>query len=212
MREDYAKFAGLSSEEDLEEPILTSVKKRIPWLLTLLFLGLMISLVISGFESVVISLPMLVFFQSLILGMAGNAGTQSLAVTIRVLTDSKISNKKLIKMIFKEFRVGFANGFTLSILSFFMVLIFLSITKSPIVIEEDFSYNLAIKAAGVVSIALLCAITLSSLIGTVVPIVLSKIHVDPAVASGPFITTMIDVIAVLVYYGLAILLFSTFIK
>ena len=86
MGEDYAMFAGLTAEEDLEEPLGQSIKKRLPWLLILLGLGLVVSSVVGLFESVIEQLTIIIFFQSLILDMAGNVGTQSLAVTIRVLT------------------------------------------------------------------------------------------------------------------------------
>ena len=87
MGEDYAKLAGLTAEEDLEETTTESMKKRLPWLVILLFLGLAVSTVVGVFETVVAVLPIVMCFQSLILDMAGNVGTQSLAVTIRVLMD-----------------------------------------------------------------------------------------------------------------------------
>ena len=85
MGEDYAKLAGLTAEEDLNEKLAESVKKRLPWLVILLFLGMVVSSVVGAFESVVAVIPIVMCFQSLILDMAGNVGTQSLAVTIRVL-------------------------------------------------------------------------------------------------------------------------------
>ena len=94
MGEDYAKFAGLTEEEDLKETLLESVKKRMPWLIVLLGLGLIVSSVVGLFESVVSQLTLIVCFQSLILDMAGNVGTQSLAVTIRVLTDGAIDSSQ----------------------------------------------------------------------------------------------------------------------
>ena len=87
LGEDYARLSGLTAEEDLNEPLLESMKKRIPWLLVLLMLGLAVSSVVGVFEQVVSQLTLVMCFQSLILDMAGNAGTQSLAVTIRVLMD-----------------------------------------------------------------------------------------------------------------------------
>ena len=83
--DDYAKLAALSSEEEPDETLFKSMKKRIPWLIALLIMGLVVSAVVGIFESVVDALPMIVSFQSLILGMAGNVGTQSLAVTVRTL-------------------------------------------------------------------------------------------------------------------------------
>jgi magnesium transporter len=91
MGEDYAKLAGLTAEEDLEETTTESMKKRLPWLVILLFLGLAVSTVVGVFETVVAVLPIVMCFQSLILDMAGNVGTQSLAVTIRVLMDENLT-------------------------------------------------------------------------------------------------------------------------
>ena len=98
MGEDYAKLAGLTAEEDLKETTIESMKKRLPWLIILLFLGLGVSSVVGVFETVVAVLPVVMCFQSLILDMAGNVGTQSLAVTIRVLMlmCDKVTHKKLI--------------------------------------------------------------------------------------------------------------------
>ena len=90
MGDDYAKLAGLTSEDDLSEPTLVSIKKRLPWLIILLFLGMAVSSVVGIFESVVAVLPIVICFQSLVLDMAGNVGTQSLAVTIRVLMDETL--------------------------------------------------------------------------------------------------------------------------
>ena len=91
LNEDYAKLAGLTSEEDLHEPLLQSLKKRLPWLVLLLFLGMGVSSVVGIFEPIVDRIALLICFQSMILDMAGNVGTQSLAVTIRVLMDEDIS-------------------------------------------------------------------------------------------------------------------------
>lgn len=206
MKEDYAKLAGLTEEEDLDESVFQSVKKRIPWLAVLLFLSFMVSMLISRFEGVVSTIPMIVFFQSLILGMAGNTGTQSLAVTIRLLSDEEINGKDVLKTIFKEIRVGFLNGLILGILGFTFVFGFISITKQPIR-NDVFSYVDAIEVASIVGFSLLFAMTFSCVVGSLIPIIFKKIKIDPAVASGPFITTLIDVIAVLIYYSLATILF-----
>ena len=113
MGEDYARFAGLTAEEDLKEPLLQSMKKRLPWLLSLLGLGILVSTVVSAFEQVVAQLTLIMAFQSLILDMAGNVGTQSLAVTIRVLTDENLTFKQKGKLVVKETRVGLFNGILL---------------------------------------------------------------------------------------------------
>lgn len=107
MGDDYAKLAGLTSEEDLKEPTIVSMKKRLPWLIILLFLGMAVSSVVGIFESVVAVLPIVICFQSLVLDMAGNVGTQSLAVTIRVLVDEDLDTRKKLALLGKEMKIGF---------------------------------------------------------------------------------------------------------
>lgn len=210
--EDYVKLAGLVSEEDILESTKLSVKKRMPWLIILLFFDVAISLLIAGFERVIIVLPVLVFFQSLILDMAGNVSTQSLGVAIRVLSDEKLDNKLVFKLLWKETKIGFVNGLILSLNAFVVVLLFSYISQISIVIGEPFSFLLALKASAVVSLSLLIAMTVSSVVGALMPIFFMKIKVDPAVASGPFITTINDIVAVIVYYSLALILFNAFIN
>ncbi len=209
LGDDYAKLGGLTEEENLNESIVSSVKKRLPWLIALLFLGLIVSSLISGFEAVVAALPVIVFFQSLILDMAGNTGTQSLAVTIRMLSIEEVKTKELVKLCLKEIRVGFINGLILSLLAFLFVFCFLFLTKQAVSLEE-YSHIEALKASGIVSLSLWVSMTLCSLIGSIIPIFFLKIKIDPAVASGPFITTLNDILAIAVYYGLAYLLFLAF--
>jgi magnesium transporter len=197
MSDDYAKLGGLTEEEDLKEPVYRSIKKRIPWLFILFFLGLAVSSVVASFEHVIENLPFIVSFQSLVLDMAGNVGTQSLAVTISVLSDGQIGGKKAFKLIGKEVRVGFINGLILGSLSCLLVGAYLCINNSPVT---------AFTISGCIGIALFCAMVCSAFFGTVIPVLFKKIKIDPAVASGPLITTINDLVAVVVYYGLAWLL------
>lgn len=199
LGEDYAKLAGLSEEEDLEEPTLTSVKKRLPWLIILLFLGLGVSTVVGLFDSIIDELAYLVFFQSMILGMAGNVGTQSLAVTIRVLSGEDVTGKTMWKLVFKELRVGFLNGLIVGCISFAASGLYLYLSGSTVV---------PFLAAACIAIAILTAMVVSSFCGTIVPIIFKKIKIDPAVSSGPLITTLNDMVAVCVYYSLAMLLLA----
>ena len=196
MGEDYAKLAGLSSEEDLRETTRESIKKRLPWLVILLFLGMGVSTVVGAFEGVVAVLPVVICFQSLILDMAGNVGTQSLAVTIRVLMDENLSGRDKLQLVFKEMRIGFCNGAFLGVLSLVCLGIYITLFKG-------YSFRHAMLISGCVGISLLVAIVISSLVGTLVPMFFDKIKIDPAVASGPLITTVNDLVAVVTYYGLA---------
>ena len=195
MGEDYAKLGGLTEQEDLEESTITSVKKRLPWLIILLFLGIGVSSVVGIFETVVAVLPIVICFQSLILDMAGNVGTQSLAVTIRVLMDENLSAGEKLKLVGKEARVGFSNGMILGVLSFAFIGVYIWLFK-----HNPVGYSFMIS--GCVGLALMAAMVISSLVGTLVPMLFHKIKIDPAVASGPLITTVNDLVAVIAYYGL----------
>lgn len=198
LGEDYAKLAGLTAEEDLSEPVFHSVKKRLPWLGILLVLGFFVSATVGLFESVVAQLPVIMSFQSLILGMAGNVGTQSLAVAIRVLMDQQVSSKHLIGLVWKETRVGILNGLLLGLLSFIAIGLYLMVSGNAAVF--------AFAVSGCLGIAMVLAMLASSLSGTIIPILFKKLGVDPAVASGPLITTVNDLVAVISYYGLTWLL------
>ena len=169
MGDDYAKLAGLTAEEDLNETTGESIRKRLPWLVILLFLGMVVSAVVGVFESVVAVLPIVMCFQSLILDMAGNVGTQSLAVMALIFLGGYIH-------LFKGFALG---------------------------------YSMMISAC--VGVSLVGAMVVSSLAGTLPPISFKKVGVDPAVASGPLITTINDLVAIVVYYGLvAVVLIDMF--
>lgn len=196
MGEDYAKLAGLTAEEDLKETMLESMKKRMPWLIVLLFLGMGVSTVVGAFEGVVAALPIVICFQSLILDMAGNVGTQSLAVTIRVLMDEDLTGKDKLSLVVKEMKVGFSNGLLLGVLALLCLGVYIKVFKGYTIYQ-------AFMVSGCVGISLLVAMIISSLVGTMVPLFFHKIKADPAVASGPLITTVNDLVAVVTYYGLA---------
>ena len=195
MGEDYAMFAGLTAEEDLKEPLKESMKKRLPWLLVLLALGTVVSSVVGVFEQVVSQLTIIMCFQSLILDMAGNVGTQSLAVTIRVLMDESLTGKQKVELVFKEMRIAFSNGAILGILSFFVLGLYIALFKVK-------TWTFAYAVSGCIGLSLMVAMVISGAVGTLIPLFFKKINIDPAVASGPLITTINDLVAVVAYYGL----------
>ena len=196
MGEDYARLAGLIAEEDIKEPLSQSMKKRLPWLLALFALGILVSTVVCAFEQVVAQLTLIMAFQSLILDMAGNVGTQSLAVTIRVLMDENLTFKQKSQLVFKEGRVGLFNGIILGIISFVLVGLFIMLFK-----HRDILFSFAVS--GCIGVALMLAMLISSTVGTLIPLFFKRIKIDPAVASGPLITTVNDLVAVVTYYGLS---------
>ena len=199
MGEDYAKFAGLTAEEDLAEPIRESLKKRLPWLLILLCLGMFVSSVVGVFQGVIEILPIVMAFQTLILDMSGNVGTQSLAVTIRVLMDENLTFNQKVQLVWKELRVGFCNGIILATLAFAFLGLYIHLSKGQ-------SWTNSYLISGCVGISLIIAMIISSTLGTLIPMFFKRIKVDPAVASGPLITTLNDLIAVVTYYGMSWLL------
>lgn len=196
MGEDYAKLAGMTEASDLKETVKEGMRKRMPWLVLLLFLGMGVSSVVGLFETVVSQIALVVCFQSLILDMAGNVGTQSLAVTIRVLVDENVTMKEKIKFVLKELQIGATNGLLLGAMAILFIGFYVMIAKKKTLLY-------AFSVSGCVGVSLLVAMVISSLVGVLTPMFFHKIKIDPAVASGPLITTVNDLVAVVTYYGLA---------
>lgn len=196
MGEDYAMLGGLTAEEDLQEPVLQSIRKRMPWLVILLFLGLGVSAVVGIFEKVVAELTLVMCFQSVILGMSGNVGTQSLAVTLRVLMDENLTMKEKMYLAWKEMRIGLSNGILLGVMSFVIIGGYIMLFKGK-------SFLFAFSISGCIGISLAAAMMISGFNGAIIPIIFKKMKIDPAVASGPLISTINDLVGVVVYYGLA---------
>ncbi len=184
-----------NTKKDIYEPVSQGVIKRLPWLVILLILGTGVSATVGAFEAIVAQLPVIMCFQSLILDMAGNVGTQSLAVAIRVLMDADVSTKKKIKLVIKECNIGLLNGVILGVLSFIIIGIYLCIVGNSI--QFAFSVSMCL------GVAMIVAMAISSFAGTVIPVAFQKLGVDPAVASGPLITTVNDMVAVVTYYGIS---------
>lgn len=205
MGEDYARLGGLTAEEDLNEPLIDSVKKRLPWLVILLFLGLVVSTVVGLFETVVAQLTIIMAFQSLILDMSGNVGTQSLAVTIRVLMDERLTGKQKMSLVGKEMAVGGLNGLVIGIFSLVGIGAYLFFFKHQ-------PAHIAIAISSCIGFSLMLSMVISSLVGTVTPIFFKKVGVDPAAASGPLITTINDLVGVVSYYGLTWILLLEILK
>ena len=209
--EDYTKFAAISDTDiDLESSNLrNSVKTRLPWLTVLLALSMVTSIVLSFFQGrlsdsqgAILLAAKLAVFLPLIQGMAGNTGTQSLAVMIRYLTKNEDVDKDSIKKhLLREFQTGILQGLIIGVLVFLMINIITLLTDSQI---SNVNLIYALVTAASISIALL----VSTILGALIPVFMNKAKIDPAVASGPFITTVSDIITMTIYYSvsLAILL------
>lgn len=197
--EDYSKFAAISDAEiDSDtETVLMGVKKRLPWLLVLSVLGFFTSTIIAQFEGTLDQIPTIALFMPMILGMAGNTGTQSLAVTVRGLNDGEFQTKASItKHLLREIGTGFMNGILIGIMLFGVTYLFLYLNHNP-----D-----AFKITQVVSLSIMLSLAVSTLSGALIPIIINSFKIDPAVASGPFVTMINDILALSVYFTLATVL------
>ncbi len=197
--EDYQKMALLGDHET-ELSAIERTKQRLPWLMIAVVLNLLIASFLSIFEATLAEVTALVLFQPLILGMAGNIGTQSLAVTILGLHLDAFDREKMPKRhIIKETWVGLLNSIIIALSSAFFAYVFLSIIPTGRQSAESISW--------IVLVAVFSSMFISALMGVFVPILLDRAHQDPSAASGPIMTTINDVVALLIYFGIATLVF-----
>ena len=185
--EDIGKMSAAGTEIDFDTKPFTAAIRRLPWLVILLFIGLFSGSIISRFEDTLNQVVALAFFMPLIAGMTGNTGTQSLAVVVRGLAENDINLKTVLNLIFREFRVGLMIGMTCGIL--------ISIIA--------FIWQGNMYLGFVVGGSLLMTLILGTLAGTVIPLILYKCKLDPAVASGPLITTVNDIFSLITYFSIA---------
>ena len=197
MEEDYRKLASVGADDNLG--VISSMKARLPWLFILLGLGILVSSMIGVLSSLAFGLVMVFSFQSLILDMTGNSGTQTLAVAVRALSGRELSGKEKFTILKKEMTTGLFSGLILGFGAFLVLFPYIMLTS-----KTGALYSLSL--AFCIALALLVAMVISNTIGAVIPIVMDKIGVDPAVASGPLITTLNDLIGAVSYYTLVFLI------
>lgn len=191
---DYSGLAGVDVEDSSENPF-KAASKRLPWLITLLFLGMSTATLIGQYEELVSEASILAVFISLITGTAGNAGTQSLAVAVRRLAVQDDKDSGFFRLIWSEMLTGLITGVVTGITIFVVVGIW----------KHNFPLGF------VIGMAMLFAITVANLAGSLIPMLMDKLGFDPAVASGPFITTLSDLTSVLIYFNIASLFMHYFI-
>ncbi|MBE0701488.1 MAG: magnesium transporter, partial [Acholeplasmataceae bacterium] len=197
--EDYHKLA-LVHDHDIDDSAFKRSSQRLPWLMIAVVLNLLIASFLSIFEATLAEVTALVLFQPLIMGMAGNIGTQSLAVTLLGLHVEELDNKKMPKKyIIKETFVGLFNSLSLGIASFIVAYGFLLLI--PTGSQRGFD------VAFIVFIAVFASMFISAIMGVLIPLTLNRLKVDPAVASGPIMTTINDVVALVIYFGIATIAF-----
>ncbi|WP_122645611.1 magnesium transporter [Enterococcus mediterraneensis] len=191
---DYSGLAGVNVEEVSENPVKAAAR-RLPWLITLLFLGMATATLISRYEDLVSEASILAVFISLITGTAGNAGTQSLAVAVRRLAINDEKDSSFLRTVLSEILTGLVTGAITGI----TILVIVGIWRQNFILGF------------VIGIAMMFAITVANLAGSLIPMLMDKLGFDPAVASGPFITTLSDLTSVLIYFNIASLFMSYFV-
>lgn len=192
--EDISFMAGVMNQEITEESYVKISRARLPWLIAGLFGGVLAALVINQFEHSIEKLIALAFFFPVVMAMGGNTGTQASTVAVRGLATGDISLVNVGKRLLVEMKVAISNGFICGIILGLIVYIWVG----------------SIALGCVVAMALLLIIIISGFIGASVPLALKRMNIDPALATGPFVTTSNDIISLLIYLGLATLFLKFF--
>lgn len=185
--EDIEKLSAAGKAIDFDTKAFTAAYRRLPWLILLLFIGLISGSIISNFEETLEKVVALAFFMPMIAGMTGNTGTQSLAVIVRGLVSNDINKKVVFHVIMREFGVGIIIGVTCGILISIIAYIWQGSAILGIVVGSS----------------LLLTLIIGTLAGTIIPFILYRFDVDPAVASGPLITTLNDIFSLITYFSIA---------
>jgi len=188
--EDMLKMAGVGEEYVETQSVFRSTKTRLPWLLASCAGGIMALFIIGRFEGALNRFAYLAAFIPVIMGMGGNIGTQSSTIVVRGLATGRINVREFWHVVSKEFAIGMILG------------VFYAVLIGTV---AQFHYAVPMLAAAV-GLAVIVSMTVSALVGSGVPLLLARINVDPAVATGPFVTTSIDIISVYCYFILATML------
>lgn len=185
--EDFEKLSASGKSIDFETRSIVAAYRRLPWLVLLLFIGVVSGSIISSYESTLEKVVALTFFMPMISGMTGNTGTQSLAVVVRGLASEEVDRKTITRLILRELNVGMLIGGACGFLIAIIALIW----------QGDFYLGI------VVGMSLLITLIVGTLSGTIIPLILYRLKIDPAIASGPLITTLNDIFSLFIYFGIA---------
>jgi len=188
--EDFLKMAGAGEDLVESQSVFKSTRTRLPWLLASWIGGVIAFFIISHFESSLNKLIFLAAFIPVIMGMGGNVGTQSSTIVVRGLATGRLSIKQIWEVVFKELAIGFLLGFFYGFLLGFVA---------------HLRYDMWLLGV-TVGLAVLSSMTIAASVGSLVPMVFARINIDPAVATGPFVTTAIDILSVFFYFKIATLL------
>lgn len=185
--EDIEKLSASGKAIDFDTKSLVAAYRRLPWLILLLFIGVVSGSIISRYQETLSLVVPLAYFMPMISGMTGNTGTQSLAVVVRGLSYNDLDKKAIFRLIMREFLVGFIIGLICGIIIAIIAFVW---QGNPVL-------------GFVVGSSLFLTLIIGTLAGTIIPIFLYRMNIDPAVASGPLITTLNDIISLFIYFGIA---------
>jgi len=185
--EDYQLMSGITQDVDFSDSVVRQSRSRIPWLVIGMIGGIAGSLILGLFEADIQKYAILALFLPLIVATGGNAGVQSSAIVVQGLASGDIDIHSIWRKLWKEFKVGLLNGFVCAAIIFIYNLIF--------------SSNFALTIT--VSLALLSVVIFATVFGAFIPLALNKVKIDPAIATGPFITTSNDIIGIFIYLIIA---------
>ena len=192
--EDITKMAAINPSEKtyFETSVFAHAKNRIPWLLILMFTSIITGTIITKYEDAFAAIPLLVSFIPMLMDTGGNCGSQSSTLIIRGLALSQIRFKDIFRVIFKEFRISLIVGSVLAVTN-----------GVRIMIQYD-NPSLAV----VIALSLIGTVVVAKLVGCMLPLVASKVHLDPAIMASPLITTLVDIFSILIYFNVATMLFN----
>ncbi len=188
--EDILRLAGVDEESSLADKVIATTKRRFPWLAVNLVTAVLASLVIALFEDAIAQLVALAVLMPIVASMGGNAGTQSLTVAVRALATKDLTGANVWRVIKREVLVGLVNGVLFAVVMGIVGVIWFGSPMLGVVIAAAMVINLVV----------------AGLAGTVIPVVLDRLRIDPALASGAFVTTVTDVVGFFAFLGLAVVL------
>ncbi|MCK4689161.1 MAG: magnesium transporter, partial [Candidatus Marinimicrobia bacterium] len=193
--EDFLQMAGVGKDREiLLKPTLEATKIRFPWLFATFVGGFIVSMIVMGFDTLINKFVMLAAFMPIVAGMGGNVGTQSSTIIVRGLATGRINVKQVMKVLFGQMRIGIILGFAYGILLGVFAVVFH--------LHQVNILNMGIT----ISISLMLAMLLAATMGTLTPIILYRLNIDPAIATGPIVTTISDIFGISIYLIIASLL------
>lgn len=185
---DYQLASGISSDIDADDSILHQTRARIPWLLIGIASGIVASLILGGFESQLAAVTALALFIPIIGGTGGNVGVQASAIVVQGLANGSLDIKEFGRQMGKEVCIGLLNATIMAA----VILVY-----NLIMLPGDFAVTIS------VAVSLFIVVMFATLLGTVVPLTLEKIHINPALATGPFIQISNDIVGLIIYVNVA---------